>query len=813
MFPENKRGFILGVILLLCLVMAAFIFSYNSIVRSRNLQAHHYMSSELVNNLAVSGVKLLSSKVGNTFAAAIENDCPQLFNLPVDRIAQPIEVSSFRQFCADVKADYQKFLNQLVELKEPGVIGGGFPVCQTMEVSIDRLQTLAPVVDRTQLQRGRDAIEKGGFINLTCVVKYAGLTRRASISQQFRIVNMVPGPIARFSLFVGKTPYPDSYNAMGVDFDGNVDSTYSHPAAGNKTFTGPLVIINGTDTQRVTNSVSFLDGEADKRNLRERGWIYLGPSGPTGNGPVYLKIPNGFSPATGGLFMFGRPSAGAVQLLAPARIQAGDDFRRSEEVADHDFHLASKYQGFYTSEKDRPMGVGAHNLWPGLATGNEFQPSDRFLAASTWLYPYGTMNESSRTLVIGPVLAGYLKYFYIKGRSRNNSEYRGLFSSLSSDSFSDKSAAGKELLDFCYIWSGMADPSLAGADFFKNGYSSFKKIMPWNSLPSNSSGSLVKGVSFNMLFDFMKYNRSRYPDVDAGPGISQNEFNNLPVHVPLAYEMQQNQVKGVHPSGNLGIFFNDNGQFSPEANPENCYFYGDLGNFSVENSSLNPRSQRLTNVISLASCTSIVEENSMIEQILFKQIKKDNKTYNEPRKSGIFLIIRRPGVGLDYADALQITSKDVFLSRPMILVFREGSLNLGHDFIAELHDGAPEVLLSLAVMRGDVYLSGAGSQRTIHAYIAAVGNNAGRLLKPSGSQPAPGSFEIFGGLALSELGLYQDMGADPRAEVGSTMLHFPAGGKVRYNSRFNPSLSHYSQSYQLVIEQNPGTLNFGGDRN
>ncbi|MFZ5952789.1 MAG: hypothetical protein ACOYXC_18950 [Candidatus Rifleibacteriota bacterium] len=810
---QNQKGFVLGLILLLCIVMAAFIFSYNTIVRNRNLQAHHYMTSELVGNLAVSGVKLLSSRMEKSFSEAIQRDCPQLFKEPADKISQPIEVATFKQFCSETRNDFQKFLNRLVEFKEPGIIGGGLPVCESMEVTIDQLKRLSPGPDRATFQKGRDPVEKGGRINISCVIKHAGLIRKASISQQFRIINMVPGPVARFSLFVARTPYPDSYNAMGVDFDGNVDMTYSHPPAGDTTFTSPLIVLNGTDTEPVSNTVSFKDIETDKKNLLERGWIYIGPSGSEEDAPVFLKIPNGFSPAAGGWFMFGRPTSGPVQTLSAARVEAGEDYRKSDEVPEHNFYLATKYQGFYTSEEGRPMGVGSHNLWPGLATGEEFQPSDRFLAASTWLYPFGTMNQSSRTLVIGPILAGYLKYYYIQGKGREDVNYRGLFTSMTEEKFNEKADAGKELLDFCHFWSGQATPPILGRDFFKNGYSSFKKVMPWNSLPSKNSIASVRGVAFNMIFDFMKYDRNRYPDIDVGPSISRNEFNSLQTHVPLAYSMQNNPVKGIHPSGNMGIYFKDNGEFHPEIYPDNCYFYGDLSLYSVANSSLNENSNRITNVIDLSSCKSLEEENSRIEMTLFKEVKKSGKTVNEPRRTGIFKIIRREEAGTVFSEALQISSKEIFLSKPMILIFKNGSLNLNHDITANLSNGSPDTLLTLALINGDVYISGNGSQRNIHAYITAVGQNGGRLLKPSDNTAAPEKFEIFGGLALSEIGLYQDKSADPRSDVGSTMLHFPGGGKIIYNSRFNPSLSNYSESYSLVIEAIPGTLSVTGGKN
>ncbi len=809
MIYSSKKGFILVVVLMLCLIMAAFIVSYNSIVRSRNLQAHHYMSSEVVGNLAVSGVKLLASKLELSFVDVVREDCPQLFAESADRIAQPINLSSLNSFCGDTQRDFQRFLNEIDELKEVGVIGGGLPVCEKMEVTVDQLRSLAPETSAAQLQRGRDPVEKCGMLNFSCTVRHFGVVRKASISQQFRIVNMSPGPVARFSLFLSRTPYPDSYNAMGVNFDGDFDSSYTHAPAGNKAFRAPFLVLNGTDTETISSSVSFRNADEDKKHLRERGWIYIGASGPDRDAPVYLKVPNGYSESTGGLFMFGPPSNSLPKLLAPAGIEHGSDFQKSENLSGHDFYLGSKYHGYYTTEEDNALGVGAKNLWPGLTIGDSFQPSDRFLSASTWLYPFGNMKQSSRTLVIGPVLAGYLKYNFIKGKDVSGNEYRGLFGSLTQASFEDKKSRDLALLDYCFFWSGLLEPPITASDFFLNDYNSFKKLMPWNSLPSRTSTSLIKGVAFNMIFDFMKYDRTRYPDTDVGPVFTQPEFFNQKSLAPMAQEMLNSDVKGVHPSGDLGIYFRENGDYNPNSYPENCFFFGDLANYSVSNSSLV--SNRITNIIDLSDCKSLEEENEQVEKILFREVRKSGKTVNEPRKTGIYFIRRREGVSASFEDALSISSREIDVSRPIIVVIGNGSLNLSRDIISDLKDGAPEFLMTLAVCQGDVYLSGNDVKRTIHAYVTAVSSGYGRLLRPPGASDGPDIFEIFGGLALTEAGLYPDKAADPRSDVGSTMLSFPGGGKVIYNSRFNPSLPGYADSYHLVMEPIAGTLSIRGD--
>ena len=62
-FMITRRGFLLGIVLMISILMAVFIFSFNSIVRQRNIQAHHLMISETASYLALSGLRMLSDRV------------------------------------------------------------------------------------------------------------------------------------------------------------------------------------------------------------------------------------------------------------------------------------------------------------------------------------------------------------------------------------------------------------------------------------------------------------------------------------------------------------------------------------------------------------------------------------------------------------------------------------------------------------------------------------------------------------------------------------------------------------------------------
>lgn len=796
-------------VLLVSILMAVFIFSFNSIVRQRNTQAHHLMISETANYLAISGLRLLSDKLGSSYESTIKNGCPQLFTKSAAEIGSSIDITSSNPICADVQNDFQNFLNSLDELKEPGLMGA-YPICLSMEIKLEDLQDLTPDTTAEQFQAGRDPVEKCGQLVVRCAVEYRGLRRQAEMARQFRVVSMVPGPFCRFSLFVKKTPYPDSYNAMGVKFDGTVDTAYSHPPAAGRTFKAPLTVFNSTETANIAADVPERNELVDKEHLRTRGWIFLGPAGTGADEAVFIKIPSGFDPAAGGHFMLGWPSISALPVLAPEIIEDNINFAVSDDFPNHEFSLGAKYQGFYTWEEGNQYGAGGKNLWPGLAAGSSFVPSDHLRSASTWLYPFGTQNRESRTLVIGPVLAGFLKFFFLRGKNTSTAdEYKGLWSSMSESMFNSKVAANQTLQGFAGLWDGTLDPAIYGVDFFKMGYESFKKLMPYNSLPDPSPPLPANGIAFNLIFDFMKYQRDLYPDLSAAPGISAAAYDAEKFLVPQAEEMRTCAVKGIHPYDELGIYFNENGQYDPNASPDNCYFAGNLSSITIFDSNL--LSNRITHKLDLRTCANTAEEQEAVEKFLFKPSGSGAAAVNETDKPGIFLIKRRPGITDSYSDALVISNRPIKLVKPMIVIIDQGSLVIKHDITSGMTDGAPDCLCSLALVKGSFFIDGAGFTRTIHAYLASLDPTAGRLLRPpTVSSSAPERFVVHGGLALSEIGLYENPMNDPLNHLGTTMSHFIQGGEVHYNPRFNPSSQAYSDSRVFVIEDTAGRLTIEG---
>ena len=766
------------------------------------------MLSETAGYLAVSGLRMLTDSVENNTDSYLRETCPQLFDKTPDELGSEITLSGSHPFCVTARKEFQAFLDTLEDLREPGILGR-YPTCTDMEVTFKDVVSINPDTTLEQFQAGRDAVEKCGLMAAKCTIAYRGLIRQASITRQFRVVSMIPGPFSRFSLFVKKTPYPDSYNAMGVKFDGNIDTEYSHAPASGKTFTGPLLLFNGTDSQRVESEIDARDSEADKSHLRSRGWIFIGPSGSEKDEAVFIKIPSGFEGAAGGNFMLGWPSPSENPVLAPEIITESRNFASDSDFPDHEFHIGGKYQGFYTWEEGNRYGAGARNLWPGLTAGDRFEPSDHLRSASTWLYLFGNKDNESRTLVIGPVLAGFLKFFFIEGQSSfTGGRYKGLWGSMTETAFKSNIDNSQPISGFTDLWGGTLEPPIYGSDLFLNGYESYKKIMPYNSLPNPSSIMPVNGIAFNMIFDFMKYQRDSYPDLEAAPTISGLAYDREEYLVPQAEEMRNSLIKGLHPQDEVALFFQENGQYDPYLYPDNCYFFGNLESVTVYDSNLV--SGRITHQLDLTKCKNLEEEQEALEKFLFKKSFIDGKQVNVTDKSGIFLVSRRQGVSKDFSDALTLSSLPVHLEKPLIIVIDQGSLTISNDVISNFKDGSPEVLCSLALIDGHFFIDGTGYTREIHAYLASLNPASGRLLKPA-RNGGPTSFKIHGGLALTEIGLYESPLNDHLNHLGTTMGHFPAGGEIHYNPRFNPSLPTSAEDSRiLLIETGTGRIEISG---
>lgn len=782
----EKSGFVLGVVVLSAMVLAIFLFSYNTMVRRQNIRAHHEQIGEVAGMLALAGANLLAEQlqtVGDTF---IDAAAASLKNTPE---TDPFVAPDPTGLLAKTTADYHAYLQTMTEL-DP------LPICRRMEISFDDMQQINPDTTPDQMQQGRDPVEKCGFLNITCAVEYRGLARKARVRRQFRIVSMVPGPFARFTLFVPYTPAINSYNGLGVVYNGRIDPAYTHPfPPGGLQLRAPLKIINGTDSLSVTSPVTTAD-------LGNRGWIFLGPShDASSEGPVILRIPSGYSNDAGGHFMIARAILnGAGKLVLPPENIIDPAAFALPTTLGVPAAIHGIYQGFFTAEEATP---GVITPSPVAAKGFWSLPNPGDSAAS-WLMPFGENAEPSRTLMVGPVLAGFLKFYMLKEPTLSSTDpaYWSVSIKQKLDSSPDPAliydktaqvnapdAVPPGVPAYQNVFLGApGDP--AG----KEGLTNLSRVVPASFLP----GMSFAGVAFNALFDFMAYTTT-YPGFLTGSAILAGV--GMQSLVPASTDLNTTAPPGQHPWESFEIRFREGND------PDDLFFRGNLLDLALTTTNLPGR---VSHIVDLSACTSQAEENQLFANTLFAKVTAAEDAAHagwwKPRRKGVFFIRRRasPGTPLSLPGSGAL---GILLNQNMMIAVSGGNLAIPCTIQAPLDGGAPGKLLSLVTLDGNIILE---TSQEVHAYLTALkkgpggGSGGGKLL--CGASNAQRCMNIFGGLAVWELAMYPNDGS-----TSTTMTGFTNGGKIRYNPRFNPTSPVYAGSREFLPEDKPSSLEITGD--
>ncbi|MBF0543116.1 MAG: hypothetical protein HQM08_01720 [Candidatus Riflebacteria bacterium] len=774
----GKRGIVLGVVLFVAVLLGIFLFAYNSFVRQQNRRAHHEQIGEVAGILALSGVNMLAGQMTSSLDTIINTAAPNMKTLiqcdethPANWVADSSEVSG--SIMEQVKKDFQCFLTQLTQLSE-------IPVCEKMELSFSNIQQITPDTTPEQFQAGRDPVEKMGEIVLSCTVSYHGLKRKAQIERQFRVISFVPGIMSRFTLFVPKTPHYNSYNGLGVRFDGVPDTTYTHfPGLSMK---APLKLFNSSDT-------AFANPQ-DPVDLKTRGWVFLGPSeNPVSSGGVLLKIPSGYDNSAGGHFMFCRPILNEAneEIGRPEVISDGTSFNSGSINAT----IGAMYQGFFTNEVDAsgnpcspPHGAEAYGLW-ALSAG--------YQCAASWLLPFGDKDNPSRTLVVGPVLAGYLKFYFLKENSTPPA-WKFPIPNIATDAYNplDKidsyTPASPKFKD---LFKPSSTDPVPPPD--KTGLVNYYLVRPFNFV-ANFDQTPSIGVAFNVMFDFMAYDPpgTSYPNGFNGSQrlAAQNAFC-----VPKGSEINQERfghIKGIHPYEDFSIQFMESppGGIAPE---DNLFFRGNLGSFEINDRNLL---RRVSHIIDLINAPDQATEDALFADHLFYKIPPGQPSAGwwRPQKRGIFYVRRRSGAGSEKLRLLPqgTEGNGLQLDQNITIIVSDGNILIPTSVRSPMDQGAPKFLFSLVALSGDIYL-GTGSE--IDAYLIALKKSSspgdgGKLMAHGGNT----GMNIFGGVAVQEMGCYENN------SYSSTMSNFPFGGTIKYNPRFNPSSPVYPASRDILIE-------------
>ncbi|MBF0408337.1 MAG: hypothetical protein HQM10_13385 [Candidatus Riflebacteria bacterium] len=604
MATNYRRGMILITVGIILSILAIFIFSYNYLSRRQYDRMHFEEISQITSGLALNGARLLSRSlqslssqkpsVSNSTKEQFKSIAPFIFaqtpyTTKVIASGAPNINGTFLQ---RVAAQYQNILNSYQfqftdKLSRLTSISGNNPVCELMGLEFSKPQPLVnpfiaslkqyqtvlnqlyddylTAADSTTLKNysfmgGWDSVEKWGEVKLTCRVYFRGVVRTAIIKRQYKVVSMIPGPYARFSVFAPYTPHPESFNEVTNVFDGTYD-TWTTPAKPNG-LPKTLVVINGTDTFS-TEAAPPVGPQNDTNNVLARnGWIFLGPPGNAGtdpscrtdvtrNAPVILKIPAGYAPAAtvgvvknpfdtypqtiqegvGGHIYLSWPKVGKTgKLVATPRIVTNaNKFNLNASKGDE---LQSLLCGVFTKESSfggpTDKGAESRKLWhkPDPSNPGNSLYVERPDCMSSWLMPYGSRHYVSRTLMVGFVLADFMEYHQLiwDGRVTPKADNWGIIRRYVMSPFDlyrpFSSIPVNPHVD-CFIWKPKTSTALPEQyfDFLKadttdippdsTGALSFEAVSPrYGHYPTQS----FMGVPFHAIFDLMAYSTTA-PDL------------------------------------------------------------------------------------------------------------------------------------------------------------------------------------------------------------------------------------------------------------------------------------------------------------
>ncbi|MBI3038206.1 hypothetical protein HYY75_04015 [bacterium] len=824
---RSRNGMLLGIVMLISSILAIFIFSYNQVVRQQNIRAHHERLGQVSATLALTGVSLLAENaIGSD--TIIQTAAPQLFstisgqNEPESFVAKSSDdPPSPSNICRKVKEDFQAYLDS-IDYLDPDYP----PKCRRMEISFENIQQLSK--DQTFLQ-GRDPVEKLGEVVFSCMVECGGdmvvrgIKRRAKIKRQFKIVSMVPGPFSRFTLFVPYTPTAYSYNILGVKYDGTKDANFQ-PFG--KAFE-PLKIFNGTSSPSINPPNPAFPPPVEKDDLENRGWVFLGPSSDltstplTCNNPIILKMASGYSTFAGGHFMIypkliSNPPNPDLLVVPPEMINDPTYFRLPPSPpwpppalpppgGDSPAVIGTCLQGFFTFDSQPSIltkGAAGYGLWPTLQLPTDPGPNQdpsRNCAAS-WLFPFGDLNQPSRTLMVGPVHTGLLQFYFLKDAAIPPT-WKQMIKGVP--------LLGYDCTKFIQAPIGPPGPLVPTyADIFvktppgpyssyvplfpfKEAYDSFSRVQPVVHLPSQAP---PRNIPFNVFFEFMKYQSSEsYPPLTGGAPSLQNNLSEF--YVPACNTINNitadHPIPGVHPFNPFIIRLNNDKEGPPT--PDNTYFSGDLRAFQVEQSNLMGR---ITHVVDLSEAGDLDDENNQVKNLFYL---KNGKWV--PKSSGIYYVKRRPGASEKIKLPGKINLNPPNVNRSMMLIFDKCDVEIPDVIESEYVQDSPKNLFSVIALKGSIFL---GTSNEIDAYLVAL--NPGDGTNPGGRLLANGvkKMKIFGGVAVWEMGL------GPAYATTMDADNFYEGGKISYNPRFNPSSSLYPSTRIAILEDKASVIEITG---
>lgn len=254
---------------------------------------------------------------------------------------------------------------------------------------------------------GYDEVEKTIKILITAKAEYDRYNTVIEDTREMRVVNIIPGVLGKFVLFVNSVDDPESFNLLANKLDGNFDdrlqpherfaplTIFADGMLGDYTYPQPDAYLN--------KGYIFLGKEPVKLNLT---------SGNNHMGENFIFTPITESPAPPTFYSYDPP----VYFSTPPDFQSRRHSYQSISVA---FLLYSLIRGYHTADNmgnDMRLGSVLSESFPDTGIVSAVDPRMR----SSVLHLFGNYTSPAPTVVFGQVHRSYAHYNAVQLETTGN---------------------------------------------------------------------------------------------------------------------------------------------------------------------------------------------------------------------------------------------------------------------------------------------------------------------------------------------------------------------------------------------------------
>ncbi|HQB84087.1 MAG TPA: hypothetical protein PLR50_11365, partial [Candidatus Rifleibacterium sp.] len=382
--PRRQRGFAIMIALIIGTVLLILAVSLYSFVGHQHSGMQTIVNGEVAHFLAEAGI---NSSIGSVRAAITRNLEGGAGKKLSELLLKPGE---FSDICINDLLDpvWNRDLEAFAR-----------EVDKDASIRVDVwLRDFTPT--ETEVSNWADPVARQGFLVIEAVGSYKSSQRRIAVKRQVKVASIAPGPLGKFSLYVGDAARrnEDAFNLIRNDYRGMVTDGPR-----------PLIVYNHatTDTPLEPGNIAdILKEEKMPDCWQRRGWVWLGGrrvrlnlcSGAGDLGEIFhfydVSNPNVFSP-----IKFATPQSSLPPAFAGPLNLPWDKSNESIRQVSYSFGHSFVLDGFH----DRSSRRETEAMYEGnvLSAGEK----NHYSSKSSILHLFGDARKGfqSRTRIFGQV--------------------------------------------------------------------------------------------------------------------------------------------------------------------------------------------------------------------------------------------------------------------------------------------------------------------------------------------------------------------------------------------------------------------------